>query len=34
MLSFFFLILGAMLGWWVRSTRAGLWISKQFSSAE
>lgn len=32
MLSFFFLILGMTLGWWVRGTKAGSWITKQLSS--
>lgn len=34
MIALFFFVLGALLGWWVRGTKAGSWISKQFSSAE
>lgn len=34
MLSFFFLVLGAVLGWWIRGTKAGAWISKQLGRDE
>jgi hypothetical protein len=34
MISMFFLILGVLLGWWVRGTKAGSWISDVFSKGE
>jgi len=33
MLSFFFLILGVFLGWWLRGTKAGTWIKETFSKS-
>lgn len=32
MISAFFFVLGAFIGWRIRSTKAGVWISKQFST--
>ncbi len=34
MISLFFFGVGAFLGWWIRGTKAGAWISRQFSSDE
>lgn len=33
MISLFFLILGTWIGWWIRGTKAGTWVRKQFSKA-
>lgn len=29
----FFFALGLALGWWVRNTKAGTWVSKQFAAS-
>lgn len=31
MLSFVFMTIGGVIGWWFRGTRAGTWIKNAFS---